>query len=139
MQTLLRVNCRTFTFEDVGNPTVPGCTVIFEFGIADSNSFNFISEREAEKMLTALNSESCKVMDFFCAIRYYKDYASSKKPLKFDYYMGRFVFTEENVLELQVFHERGPRYVSPKDLTAFLQKKINEASARGTLKKVEPL
>jgi hypothetical protein len=130
------VNSKTFSFEDVGNPTVPGCTVIFEFGIADSNSFTFIDEEEAKKMLTALSDEPCRVMDFFCAIRYYKDYASAKKPLKFDYFMARFVFTEESQMELQVFHERGPRYVSPRDLITFLQKKINEGSAMGKLKQV---
>jgi hypothetical protein len=137
MQVLKNVNCRAFTFEDIGNPTIPGCTVIFEVGIADSNSFTFIDEDEAKRVLTVLRNEAFRVMDFFCAIRYYKDYTSSKKPLRFDYYMLRFVFAEKSWLEIQVFHERGPRYISPKDLTAFLLKKINETSARGTLKQVE--
>jgi hypothetical protein len=128
------VNCRTFTFEDVGNPTIPGCTVIFEVGIADSNSFTFIDEDEMKKVLTILKQEPFGVMDFFCAIRYYKDYASNKKPLKFDYYIIRFVFSE-SIVELQVFHERGPRYFSPKDIVVFLMDRINETSARKVLKR----
>jgi hypothetical protein len=138
MQALRNVNRRTFTFEEVGNPTIPGCTVIFEVGIADSNSFIFIDEDETKRVLGALRNEAFRVMDFFCAIRYYKDYTSNKKPLRFDYYMVRFIFAERDWLEMQVFHERGPRYVSPKDLTAFLLKKINETSASGVLKKVGP-
>jgi hypothetical protein len=130
------VNCRTFTFEDVGNPTIPGCTVIFEVGIADSNSFTFIDEDEMKKVLTILKQEPFGVMDFFCAIRYYKDYASNKKPLKFDYYIIRFVFSE-SIVELQVFHERGPRYFSPKDIVVFLMDRINETSARKVLKRTE--
>jgi hypothetical protein len=125
-----------FTFEDVGNPTIPGCTVIFEVGIADSNSFTFIDEDEMKKVLTILKQEPFGVMDFFCAIRYYKDYASNKKPLKFDYYIIRFVFSE-SIVELQVFHERGPRYFSPKDIVVFLMDRINETSARKVLKRTE--
>jgi hypothetical protein len=138
MQVLRNVNCRTFTFEDIGNPTIPDCSVIFEVGIAESNSFTFIDEDEAKKVLTALRNKPFKMMDFFCAIRYYKDFTSTKKPLKFDYYMMRFIFPKEGLLEMQIFHERGPRYVSPKDLTAFLMKKINDVSAKKVLTKVEP-
>jgi hypothetical protein len=133
MQVLRNVNCRTFTFEDVGNPTIPGCTVIFEVGIADYNSFTFIDEDEMEKVLTILKKEPFGVMDFFCAIRYYKDYASNKKPLRFDYYIARFVFGE-SIMEVQIFHERGPRYFSPKDVVVFLVDRINEKSARKILK-----
>jgi hypothetical protein len=135
MQVLRNVNCRTFTFEDIGNPTVPDCAVIFEVGIAESNNFTFINEDEAKKVLEALRKEPFKMMDFFCAIRYYKDFASTKKPLKFDYYMMRFIFPKESLLELQIFHERGPVYISPKDLSAFLIKKINEVSAKKVLRK----
>ena len=140
IQVLRNVNCRTFTFEDIGNPTVPDCAVIFEVGIAESNSFTFIDEDEAKKILAALRNEPFKMMDFFCAIRYYKDFASNKKPLKFDYYMARFIFPEESLMELQVFHERGPRYISPEELTTFIFNKINETSSnkyKKVLKKIK--
>ena len=139
MQVFRNVNGKTFTFEEIGNPTVPGCTVIFELGIADVKSFSYIDEEEIKKVLTALKKEAFRVMDFFCAIRYYKDYSSQKKPLKFDYYMARFIFAEENMLETQIFHERGPRYIPPKALVTFLLDRINETSAKVILKKAEGL
>jgi hypothetical protein len=67
------------------------------------------------------------VMDFFCVIRYYKDYAFRKKPQKFDYYFARFVLSK-SVVELHVVHERGPRYFSPKDMVTFLANRINGTS-----------
>ena len=137
MQVFSGINCKTFTFEEIGNPTVPGCTVIFELGIADSKNFSYIDEEETKKVLTALKKEVFRVMDFFCVIRYYKDFAANKKPLKFDYYMARLVFPEENLLEIQIFHERGPRYVPPRALVTFLLDRINETSARAILKEAE--
>ena len=137
MQVFLALNQKTFTFEEIGTPTIPGCTIIFEVGIADSNSFTSIGENEVKRVLTALRKEPFAMMDFFCAIRYYKDYATRKKPLRFDYYITRFVFSE-NMVELQVFHERGPRYFSPKDIVTFLTDRINDNSAKKILKKIEP-
>ena len=134
IEVLRNVNSRKFTFEDFGNPTIPGCTVIFEAGIAYSNSFTFIDEEEAKKVLAALKQKSFAVMDFFLVIRYYKDFASGKRPLKFDYYITRLVFGAD--VEFQVFHERGPRYFSPKDIVTFLMERINETSARKILKKI---
>jgi hypothetical protein len=137
-QVLQEINRRTFSFEEVGNPTVPGCTVIFELGIADAGNFNFLDEEEAARVLSSVSHKPLRVMDLFCGIRYYKNKAGKKTPLKFDYYMIRLVFGEEKSLEFQVFHERGPRYVSPEDLVAFLVKKVNEASSRKILKLIEP-
>ncbi len=136
IRTLQGVNRRTFTFEQFGSPTVPECTVIFELGIADSNNFTFIDENEAKKLLATITKEPFPTIDLFCAIRYYKDYTSVKKPLKFDYYLARFIFGQ-NALEMQVFHERGPRYVSPHDVVRFLVDQVNAASARKTLKQIK--
>ncbi|HEX9261079.1 MAG TPA: hypothetical protein VF893_00950, partial [Candidatus Bathyarchaeia archaeon] len=115
----------------------PGCTVIFELGIADIKSFNYIDEDEEKRLLAALKKETFRVMDYFCPIRYYTNYMAKKKPLKFDYYMIRLVFPEENMLELQIYHERGPRYIPPKALVAFLIERINESSTRTILKEIE--
>ncbi len=46
---------------------------------------------------------------------------------------------DEKAMELRVLHERGPRYISPEDLTSFLVKKLNESSAKKILKPVETL
>ncbi len=123
------LNNGQFTFEEFGNPVIPGCTIVFEFGIADSNSFTFIDEVVAKHILTAIDEKVFSIMDFFCAIRYYRDYASRKRPQKFDYYIARFVFSE-NTTTFKIIHERGPRYLSPMDVLEFLAKKINEISER---------
>jgi hypothetical protein len=133
---LSEINRKTFNFEEIANPTVPECTIIFEIGIADAKSFNYIDEEETKKTLNALKKEPFRVLDFFCAVRYYKTKTEKKTPLKFDYYMIRFAFGKDT-LEMRVFHERGPRYISPEDIVAFLVNKVNEASGRKILKKIE--
>lgn len=136
MQVLHDVNRKPFSFEEVANPTVPNGSVMFEIGLAEDTSFNYIDEEETKKVLGALRKGSFQLMDFFCVARYYKDAGEKKAPLKFDYYLVRFVFGQGSV-EIQVHHERGPRYVSPRDLTAFLVNQINQASARKVLKTIE--
>jgi hypothetical protein len=135
-QVFFELNRKEFTFEEVANPTVPDGTVIFEFGIAESGDFNYIDDEEVKKTLKVLGKERLGSMDFFCSIRYYKGAGENRTPLKFDYYMLRTVFSKE-MLEVQVFHERGPRYISPEELTAFIFNKINETSSskRKILKK----
>jgi hypothetical protein len=137
IEVLGEINRRAFSFEEIAYPTVPECTVIFKTGLAEAKSFNYIDEEEAKKVLNALRKSSFQTMDFFCAVRYYKGTADKKKPLKFDYYMLRVIFGK-NVVEIRIFHERGPRYVSPEDIVTFLVKMINEASKRKFLKKIEP-
>ena len=129
IQVFYEVNRGEFSFEEVANPTVPEGTVIFEFGIAESSDFNYIDEEEVEKALKVLGKERLGAMDFFCSIRYYKGRGESRSPLKFDYYMLRTVFSKDT-LEVQVFHERGPRYISPEELTTFIFDKINESSSQ---------
>jgi len=132
LQTLHQVNCKEFSFEEVANPTVPDGTVIFEFGIAEGGSFSYLDEVMLKTALSAL-SKDVQTLDFFCAIRYYKGSGEKKKPLKFDYYMLRTLFGKD-ALEVQVYHERGPRYVSPEDLVAFIVSKLNAGQSRKILK-----
>ena len=138
IRVISEINRQTFSFEEVANPTVPDCAVIFEVGIADAKNFNYVDAEETKKALNALKKEAFRVMDFFCAVRYYKTTAEKKTPLKFDYYMIRFLFSRD-VVEMRVFHERGPRYVSPEDITAFMVKAVNKASAKKLLKPFEPV
>ena len=137
IQVLSEINRRTFSFEEIAYPSVPECTIIFEVGIADAKSFNYIDEEETKRVLNALKKETFRVIDFFCAVRYYKAKTEKKTPLKFDYYMMRFVFGKDS-MEMRVFHERGPRYISPEDIITFLMKQINKTSAKKILKPVEP-
>ena len=133
IKVLRDINHKTFSFEEVAYPTVPNCTIIFEAGLAEAESFNYIDEEETKKVLSVLRKSPFQIMDFFCAVRYHKGLAKKKKPLKFDYYMIRTVFGK-NVIEIQVFHERGPRYLLPEDIVTFLANKINDSSARKILK-----
>ncbi len=132
IQVLYEINRKEFSFEEAANPTIPECKLIFEFGLADAESFNYIDEEEVKKVLTVLEKEHLGTMDFFCAIRYYK--GEKKRALKFDYYLLRTAYSK-GILEIQVFHKKGPRYISPEDLTLFIFNKINESSNRKILKK----
>jgi len=136
IQILSEINRKTFSFEEIAHPTVPECAIIFEVGIADANSFNYIDEEETNKVLNALKKEPFRVIDFFCAVRYYKAKTEKKVPLKFDYYMMRAVFGKDS-MEIRVFHERGPRYIAPEDIVTLLVNKINKTSAKRILKTIE--
>ena len=129
IQVLKDVNGKEYGFEEIANPTVPGGRVIFEFGLAESGDFNYIDEEEVKKTLSFLTKERLNSMDFFCSIRYYKGSGINRSALKFDYYMLRTVFSKD-LLEVQVFHERGPRYLSPEELTMFIFSKVNDESSR---------
>ena len=138
IQLFSDLNRKSFSFEEVGNPTVPGGTVLFEFGLADEQSFNYIDREDAEKISAFIERQALQVMDLFCVIRYYKAVKPKKLPLKFDYYLIRLKFGKEHTLELQLYHERGPRYLGPKELSDFLFRKINSSSSRKILKPFEP-
>jgi hypothetical protein len=138
IQVFHKVNQNEFTFEEVANPTVPQGTIIFEFGIAESGDFNFIDNEELKKTTKFLTKETLPSIDFFCSIRYYRGSGEKRSPLKFDYYMLRTVFRKD-FFEVQIFHERGPRYISPEELTMFIFRKINDLSTnkkKNFLKKV---
>ena len=139
VRTLHEINRKSFGFEEIGHQALRKHTVILEVGIAEGRIFNYMDDEETKRVLNVLKKESFRVMDFFVAVRYYKDHDSKKKPLRFDYYMLRFVFGENNLVEIRVFHERGPRHTSPEDVVTFIVSNVNEASARKILKKIEPI
>jgi len=109
------------------------CTVILEFGIAEANNFIYLDDAETDKVLKTISKKPCQIMDFFCAVRYYKVQNEKKRALKFDYYMLRLIFNK-NSMETQVFHERGPRHVPPECIVAFVVNRINELFSRKVLK-----
>jgi hypothetical protein len=136
VQVFQEVNIKSFSFEEVCNPSVPNCEVVFEFGIAETENFCYLDKEEANKLRDTLSNESLHVMDWFCSIKYYKDANGKKAPLRFDYYMLRMEFSEKATMEFQVFHEKGPRHISPEDLIFFIQHKINQALNRKVLKRI---
>lgn len=134
--TLQKLNNENFSLEAITDPSVPECTVSFEFGMAEAGDFNYLDTEEADKILKTIQKEAFQTMDFLCAIRYYRTRKERKTPLRFDYYMLRFTFNED-LIKAQVFHERGPRYVTPEDIVNFIVKKLNETSTKKTLKFVD--
>lgn len=129
IQVLQQINCKEYSFEEVANPTIPSGRVIFEFGIAEDEGFNFIDNVELKKVTEFVAQKHVATMDFFCSIRYYKLEGEKKLPLKFDYYMFKCTFSGgEGTLEVSVFHERGPRYISPEELTAFIFNNVNRSN-----------
>jgi hypothetical protein len=136
IQTLHEINGKTFSLQEVSDPSISHCTMIFEFGIAETNIFNYLDKEENKKILKALKKTRLKVMDFYCAIRYYKMKNDKKTPLKFDYYMVRFLF-ENKLLETRIFHERGPEHATPEDLINFIIRKVNDKFSRKIVKILE--
>ena len=134
IKTLYEINNGEFSFEEAANPTIPGCVVIFEFGLADGETFSFIDKEEVEKLLTLIEGEHLDTLDFFCAIRYYKVNSAKRTPLKFDYYIVRTIYGRD-IVEAQVYHKKGLRYVSPEDLMLFIVNKINDAAKKKVLRK----
>ena len=134
IRAFYEVNRKEFSFEEAAYPTIPECRIIFEFGLADAESFNYIDEEEVKKALSLLEKERLDMMDFFCAIRYYKGKAEEKRALKFDYYLIRTVYNRD-IFEIQVHHKKGLGYLSPEDLTSFIFNKINEPSKKKILSK----
>ena len=67
IQTLYEINNKEFSFEEVGHPTIPECNIIFEFGLADADCFNFIDEEEVKKAIDLLANQLLENMDFFAS------------------------------------------------------------------------
>ena len=133
IQVLYKINSEPFTLEDVAHPSIPQCKVIFEFGIAEANSFNYLDSEEKSRVIKKIRKKPFQTMDFLCAMRYYKMQNEKKTPLRFDYYMLRFTFNKK-LAEIQVFHERGPRHMTPEDAVNFVANKINETFSKKVLK-----
>ena len=133
VQTFQKLNKETLKLRDIAYPSLHECTVILEFGIAEADNFNYLDDEEATRVIKNTHKTPFQVMDFLCAVRYYKTQGEKKTPLRFDYYMLRFAFNK-NPAEMQVFHERGPRHVTPEDIANLIMNKINEASSREIVK-----
>ncbi|MGB9959375.1 MAG: hypothetical protein ACPLKQ_02495 [Candidatus Bathyarchaeales archaeon] len=133
IQVLHKMNGETLSLDAFSKPSIPQCTAIFEFGIAEGDSFNYLDVEETNKVLESMRKKPLQLMDLFCAIRYYKTEGEGRNPLKFDYYMLRLIFGD-GTMEVRVFHERGPRHVLPEDLINLIAEKVNEPFSKKVLK-----
>jgi len=129
LQTFHRLNHESHNVGEV-TPLAPSeCEASFEFGLAEGSAFNYLDRDEADRALKTVSEKALETLDFFCAIRYRAIDKEKRSRLKFDYYLLRFTFERGNA-EMRVFHERGPRRVSPEELLVFLVKDINKGLSR---------
>lgn len=125
LRAFYRLNNQTFGIGALTPYLKQDCEVGFEFGVADGVDFIFLDQNELEHYLTAVNENELKVLDFFFVVRYHTAKKGNKKvPLRFDYHVIRFVFTEEQT-ELRVRHEKGPQRVPLCELIDFVVDQIN--------------
>lgn len=136
VETLYRLNSETLSLEEVVSPSVSGCRVILEVGVAEDNDFNYLDTEERERLLETIYKKPFQVMDFLCVIRYYKMQEEKKTRMRFDHYMLRLVFGE-NIIEIQVFHEKGIRHTSPDDIVKLVANRINAAFSKRVLRPSE--
>jgi hypothetical protein len=136
VEAFYKLNNRTLNLEEVATPSVPQCTVIFEFGVAEDDDFNYLDDEERDRLLKVIRKKPFSIMDFLCVIRYYKIRNETRTALRFDYYMLRFAFNKKTA-QMHVFHEKGLMYVSPKDLPWFIADRINAQFSRRMLKAKE--
>jgi len=105
-------------------PDVSNCKVNLDFGVADGTAFNYLNPEVLDASLKTVLSAMLSTLDFICVVRYYQRDGEGYRPLKFDYYLLRFLFHDMGV-DLQVFHERGTRRLSIEDLSAVIMERFD--------------
>jgi hypothetical protein len=111
------------------------CAVIFEFGIAEGSDFNYLDDEEVSRVMNNINRKPFPILDFLLVTRYYKTQEQKRRPLRFDYYMLRFIFDRH--VEIRVFHEKGPMRMLPEEISDFVVERINETVSKRILKPLE--
>jgi hypothetical protein len=134
-ETLHTLNAQTVSLDSVTDLSIPDCTVNFEFGIAQADSFDYLDDDETSTLLRTIDKKPLRVMDFLCVARYHSSRGGEKKALRFDYCLIRFTFSK-GLVSVRVFHERGPRHTSPEDIANFIVNRINEGHSRKALEEV---
>ncbi len=104
--------------------TITGLKVIFEFGIADGLTFNYLDEETLRNSMEKMHLNIYRIMDFICIIRYYKPMIKRFRALRFDYYLLRLIFGKD-VFEVRVFHEKGLQRIDAKTFIEILAESIN--------------
>lgn len=97
--------------------------VILEFGVANGLIFDYLNEDTFKILLKAVGKRDLRILDFFCVVRYYVLRGKSRRALRFDYYLLRFLFHDGGI-EAQVFHERGMQRISAEDLLSLIMDNV---------------
>jgi len=88
----------------------------YETGVANGLFFNFLNTSQKTFLLNKLESGTpFLLLDFLVIVTYHYFDEGKKKPLKFDYFLLRFLFSRLR-FKLQLFHEKGIQRVSPQEL-----------------------
>lgn len=114
---------------------VSDCKVNFDFGIADGMTFSYLEKETLTACSEIVQKDELPVLDFICIVRYYKKDGRDRRPLKFDYYLLRFLFYDETV-EFQIFHERGTRRLSIEDLLKIIFNRFEKELTENELPKI---
>jgi len=129
IETFFRINQMENMAELAPPYLSPDVEVSLEFGIAENLTFNYIDEETLVSFLKRVSRKKPSILDFLCVVRYYKvgkkPGEGKRRPLRFDYFLLRFLFNKEKG-EILVFHEKGIRRISIEDLLDFIVNKINE-------------
>ena len=112
--------------------------VELEVGVADGLAFDYFDKESLKRCLDATSKNALPVLDLFYVVRYYVPDRAKRKPLKFDYYIVRFLFREDEV-EMLVHHERGPRHLAVEELIKFHLNRINRELKAKKLSPLKPI
>jgi hypothetical protein len=134
VQVLHKLN-ETTSLDSTTSSATSQCAVIFEFGIAEGNDFNYLDDEEVSRVMNNISRKPLPIVDFLLVIRYYKTQEQKRSPLRFDYYMLRFAFDKH--LEIRVFHEKGPMRMLPEEIIDLIVSRINETVSKRVLRPLE--
>ena len=134
---MYRLNQRTIDLATITAASPPDCYVNFEFGIADTDAFHYLDQKQLSTVEKILKAQSLSILDVFCAARYHiKKEKGRDKPLQFDYSVLRFTFENQDV-ELFLHYIRGIQRIPRKDFVLFLKDQIDKELAEKKHKTLE--
>jgi len=129
VRALHTLNQQTIDLAALTAASPPNCFVNFEFGIADSDAFCFIDQKEVGRFERMLRTQPIAMLDVFCGARYHiKKDTGEKKSLQFDYSVLRFAF-EGEVVDLFLHFIRGNQRIPRKDFILYLKDQIDKELA----------
>lgn len=94
--------------------------VILEIGVANGFSFDYLNMETLTTLLKAADERGFRILDFICIVRYYRFRDNKRVPLRFDFFLLRFLFNGRGELKVKVFHERGLQRIPAEYLVKFL-------------------
>ena len=126
IRALHALNQQTIDLSIITVASSPNYFVNFEFGVADSDAFCFLDQKELDRLERALRTQTFSILDIFCGARYHiKKGTGMKQSLQFDYSVLRFMFEKPDI-DLSAHYIRGNQRIPRKDFTLYLKNQINK-------------